>query len=148
MSDISGFGLQVLVVASETFPVGFTVNQFADDSDPFDIPSVTVAETAMGVNGDLIGWKKAVPVKINLSVIPNSEDDQNLSILLDANRPTRGKFIVDDQITITAIYPDGSSISLTGGKITDGMPSSSVASAGRLKSKTYGFSFEDANRTF
>ena len=34
MGDISGFGTEVLLVAKSTFPVGFNITQFADDTDP------------------------------------------------------------------------------------------------------------------
>jgi hypothetical protein len=44
---------------------------------------------------------------------------------------------------MSAIYPSGNIIVLTNGAITDGIPASSVASAGRLKSKSYSFSFEN-----
>jgi len=143
MLDISGYGLQVQIVATFTFPAGITVTQFADDADPFDIPSIKIAEQAMGLNGDLIAWAKAQPINITLAVVPNSDDDINLQILLEANRVGRGKLNVRDQITITGIFPDNSKITLVGGRITDGMPGNSVASAGRLKSKPYIFTFEN-----
>ena len=51
--DITAFGLKVRVIASNSFPAGFTVTQFADDGDPFDIPSIKMAHE-MGVGcGDL-----------------------------------------------------------------------------------------------
>jgi len=36
MNDISVFGIRVQLVASETFPAGISLTQFADDADPFD----------------------------------------------------------------------------------------------------------------
>lgn len=143
MQDISGFGLQVRIVASETYPSGFTVTQFADDSDPFDSPSQQIKDKAMGVNGDLVVWSKANPINTTLNIIPNTEDDKNLAILYEANRVARGKKNVHDVITMTAIYPDGSQKTLSNGALTDGVPGNSVASAGRLKSKPYAFTFEN-----
>lgn len=145
-NDISGFGLKLWVVASETFPAGFPVSQFADDADPLDLPSITIAETGMGVNGDLVKWSKANPLKITIAVIPGSVDDLNLGILYDANRVARGKRGARDKITMTGIYGDDSTVILKEGIITDGQPANSVASAGRLKSKVYGFTFEDVSR--
>lgn len=145
MENISGFGLVVQVRASKTFPAGFTITQFADDGDPFDVPSIQVNDKAMGLNGDLIVWSKANPIAVTLNLIPASDDDKNMSILLEANRVGRGKQSAKDVITMTAIYPDGRTLTLTEGVITDGMPASSVASAGRMKSKPYIFAFE--NRT-
>ena len=143
MQNISGFGLTVSILASNTFPVGLLIDQFADDSDPFDLPSLQIADSAMGLNGDLITWSKANPIKLTLNVIPQSYSDLNLAILLEANRVGRGKTGSRDIITLTAIYPNGSPIILTNGFMTDGIPGSPVASAGRLKSKSYQFSFEN-----
>lgn len=146
MNNISGFGLQIQVVASVTFPSGFTLSQFADDGDPFDLPSLQIADKAMGLNGDLITWSKANPVTVTVNVIPGSEDDINLGILYDANRVGRGKVPARDVITMTSIYPDASVITLTPGTITDGMPGNGVSSAGRLKTKAYSFAFEGVSK--
>lgn len=140
--DISGFGFAVNVVADTTFPSGFLVTQFADDSDPFDTPAIKIADSKMGLNGDLIKWSVATPIEISIGVVPGSDDDTNLAILLEANRVSAGKQSAQDEITMTAIYPQGNSVTVTGGIITEGPVSSSVASAGRLKSKTYKFTFE------
>lgn len=145
MNDISGFGARVQLVASNTFPAGIDLTQFADDADPFDAPSIAIAETAMGVNGDLVTWSKANPLKNTIAVVPGSDDDINLGILYEANRVGKGKRSARDVISITVVYPDGRTLSYTNGKMTDGMPGNSIASAGRLKSKTYGFAFENLN---
>jgi hypothetical protein len=143
MENISGFGLSVNILASNTFPVGLLISEFADDADPFDIPSLQIADTAMGLNGDMIAWSKANPIKITLNVIPGSFSDLNLAVLFEANRVGRGKIGARDIITMTGIYPNGTPIILTNGVITDGNPGSPVASSGRLKSKSYQFSFEN-----
>ncbi len=147
MQDISGFGLQINVVASVTFPQGFVVTEFADDGDPFDLPSLQIGDKAMGLNGDLIVWSKANPLLITINVIPGSEADKNLAIVFDANRVGRGRKPARDVITMTAIYPDGSTITLSPGKMTDGMPGNGVASSGRLKTKAYMFAFEGVDKT-
>lgn len=141
--DVSAFGLKINVLASITFPAGFTIDQFADDGDPFDLPSLQIRDKAMGLNGDLITWSKANPINITLNLIPGSEDDKNMAALFEANRVARGKTAVRDVITLTGIYPDDTTIVLTGGKITDGMPGKGVASAGRLKTRAYVFTFEN-----
>lgn len=147
MNDISVFGLRVQLRASETFPAGITLTQFADDADPFDTPSIQIRDKAMGVNGDLITWSKATPITLSLAVVPNSDDDDNLAVLLEANRVGKGKQGARDVISVTAVYPDGRTVSFTQGTITDGMPANSPASSGRFKSKTYQFAFENVNRT-
>jgi len=147
MEDISGFGLRVRLVASTTFPAGITLSQFADDADPFDMPSQQIGDKAMGLNGDLVFWSKANPLAATVNMIPGSDDDKNLKILLEANRVGRGKFSSKDIITLTGVYPDGSTVTLSNGKLTDGMTAKSVASAGRMKTGTYVFTFESIART-
>jgi hypothetical protein len=147
MQDISGFGLQVTLIASATFPAGIPLTQFADDADPFDIPSIQIADKAMGLNGDMIVFSKANPINLTLAMIPNSEDDNNMQILAEANRVGKGKNSARDRITLTGVYPDGKTITLTEGAVTDAMFGNSVASAGRMKSKPYIFSFENMVRT-
>jgi len=141
-TNVTGFGVTISIIASTTFPVGFPVTQFADDSDPLDMASVQIADTAMGLNGDLVSWAKANTLPVVLNVIPGSEDDLNLQILADANRVGAGKASAYDSITLTAVYPDGSIVTFTGGVITDAMFGKSVSSAGRLKTRSYAFRFE------
>lgn len=143
MQDISGFGLVVTLIASNTYPVGVVLTGFADDADPVDIASIQIADTAMGLNGDLVTWAKAVPVPCVLNVIPDSDTDQALAILAENNRVGRGKQSARDQITMTITYPDGTSIFLNPGIMTDAMFGKSIASAGRMKSKAYAFKFEN-----
>jgi hypothetical protein len=147
MPDISGFGLRIQVKASNTFPAGFNVTQFADDVDPFDIPSIQIADKAMGLNGNLITWSVATPIDFTLAAIPGTEDDQNLSVLFEANRVGNGKTSARDEITVTGIYPDGSTLTLSPCVITDGPPGVSVASAGRLKTSAYSFTAENVSKS-
>lgn len=147
MQDISAFGIRVQVIASQTFPAGISITQFADDADPFDAPSMQIRDKAMGVNGDLITWSKANPIPVTLNVVPGGDDDVNLSVLFEANRVGKGKFGARDIISIVAIYPDGSVAAFSQGVITDGQPANSAQSSGRLKSKAYAFAFENVNRS-
>lgn len=141
--DISGFGLRINLIASNTLPIGVNLMQFADDSDPLDIPSIQIADSAMGLNGDLITWSKANPIKATLNLIAGGEDDTIMALIFEANRVGRGKTGARDIITMTVMYPDRRFITLIKGVITDGMPGNAVASAGRLKSKAYSLSFEN-----
>jgi hypothetical protein len=146
-TDVSGFGAQVQVKASNTFPSGFVISQFADDADPFDIPSIQIADKAMGLNGDMVTWSKATPIAITINVVPGSEDDKNLAVLLEANRVGKGKASARDEVTIVAVYPNEGTLTLSAGIITDGSPGNSIASAGRFKSKAYAFAFENKTDT-
>lgn len=140
--EISGFGTVVNIIASNTFPTGFTVTQFADDADPLDFASTQIANGAMGLNGDALFYSTAVLQPMVLNVIPNSEDDNNLQVLANANRVAQGKTFAQDIITATIIYPDGTTKVLTGGKLTQSPFGIGISSAGRMKTKQYEFLFQ------
>ncbi|MCW8965367.1 MAG: hypothetical protein OQK82_01570, partial [Candidatus Pacearchaeota archaeon] len=87
------------------------------------------------------------PIAITLNIIPNSDDDVNLAILLEANRLARGKTSAKDKITINVAYPDGKVTTLSSGTLMSGPVTPSLASAGRLKTNAYVFNFENASKT-
>lgn len=147
MQDVSAIGFTLVLQASETFPEGFTISEVADDADPFDIPSIDIATAAMNVNGDMVTWSSPNPILPTINVIPGSDSDKNLNILWDANRAARGKRHSRDVLTLVASYPDGSTKTLSNGKMTSGTPGGSIASAGRIKSNAYGFAFQDYSQT-
>lgn len=145
--NISGFGLTVVLTASTTFPAGIQLTQFADDTDPFDLPDLTIADTGMGVNGDMVVWSKPTPIEVKVGVVPNGTDDVNLAILFEANRVAKGKRGARDVITISAVYPDGKIRMFQQGITLSGTPGNSIQSSGRYKSKSYGFRFENQSGT-
>lgn len=142
VQDVSAFGTYVYLVASNTFPAGIKLGQWADDADPVDSPNIKIGDAAVGVNGDLIVWAKGVPLPLTINCVPGSDDDRNLQTLWDANRVGQGKLSARDIITATIIYPNGSQVTLDTGKITGGPAAGSVAGAGRLKTKQYEFMFQ------
>lgn len=143
MFDISGFNTSVRLLASVSFPTGFDVTEFSDDADPFDLPSMQIADTAMSLNGDLVVWASANPIPLTLNLIPGSDSDRNLDVLFEVNRPGRGKSVFRDVITIVVTYPDSRVLTLINGRLTNGLPANSVSTSGRIKSKTYNFMFEN-----
>lgn len=143
MQDISGQGLSLRITASNTFPSGFNVTQFADDADPFDMPTIQLGDDGMGLNGDMPFWSTANAIPVTINVIPGSEDDINLSVLAEANRVGRNKTGARDQVTLVASFADGKTLTFDPGYIREAMRGFSVASAGRKKSKSYVFRFEN-----
>lgn len=143
MADISGFGTRVKIVASNSFPLGFSSTEFSDDADPIDMASIKIADSAMSLGGTLLTWATAVPIPIVITAYANSDFDKNLSFLLNENRVAKGKRSARDSITMVVSYPNGDSTTLVKGIITDGPPSVSIASAGKLKTNAYSFTFQD-----
>lgn len=142
MEDISGFGTQIQMTASFTYPIGLTLTEFADDTDAIDFPNLEIGNAASGPNGDMVAWSEAKPIPVTINVIPGGEDDKNLSVLFNANRPGINKLTVRDIINITVTYADLTQNTFSNGIITAGMPGTSLANTGRLKTKAYTFMFE------
>lgn len=147
MNDISVAGLGLIIQATKTFPTGILITTFADDADPLDLPAVDIAQTGMDINGNLVSWATPTPQSITINVLAGSEEDKNLSILLEANTAKRGRRPAGDKITMVASYGDGSTVTARNGKITNGSRGNSAASTGRLKSKQYTFVFQDFDST-
>ena len=143
MQDVSASGSTIALFASKTFPASFLMTQFADDADPFDMAAVTVAETAMDINGNLITWSTPTPQEITINVLAGSEEDKNLSIILEANLAKRGRRPAGDVITLVKSYANGDVLTARNGKITQGTRGTGVSSAGRMKSKAFTLVFQD-----
>lgn len=147
MINISGFGLSINLNASLTFPNGFVITEFADDADPLDSPDVDVADTAMGLNGDFLLWARAQSIEASISVIAGTPSDVNLGILFEANRVAKGKTVARDIVGLQVNYPNGLIASLSRGVMVAGQAMPQIASAGRFKTRTYRFRFENITKT-
>ena len=142
MFNISGFGLTVSLIASNTFPVGLLLTQWPDDQDAISFPDIEIADMQMGVNGDAVSWSKAVPIKLTLAAIPDSPTDLQLAVLLQANRVGVNKIGARDIIQCAVIQGNSNIGTFTNGIITGGPSFNGVQSTGRMKTKIYTFSFE------
>lgn len=141
--NVSGFGLSVTIVASVTFPQGFTITEFADDADPITNTEQDLTDSAMGLNGDHVMWSRPNLIEVVANVIARSADDVNLTVLAEANRTGKGKTSARDIITMTINYPDGMIASLTKGVIATAEMLPQVQNSGRLKGRPYRFRFEN-----
>ena len=141
MQNISTFGAEIRLISSNTHPFGFKIDSFSDDVDPIAFSPVVVREDEMDLNGNLVSWAVGGLIPLSISVIPGSEDDENLYILLNANRASGYAVPKRDDITLTISYPDQSMKVFSKGKILLGSPSSGAAASGRMTTNTYGFAF-------
>lgn len=142
MQNISGFGLTVSILASNTFPVGLLLNVWPDDQDALSFPDAEIADGAVGVNGDLIVWSKGAAIRCALSTIPDSAPDLQLALLLAANRVGKNKVGAKDIMQMAVVQGNNNLGTFTNGIILSGPPFNGVASSGRMKTKTYNFMFE------
>lgn len=141
MYDLSGFGLKATIVALQTFPMGFQVSDFADDVNPLEISDDEVAAYEMLYDGSLYAFTKAFPITVKISVIPGSDDDINLKILLAAKKVTSHLFPISDLTSMVVSYPDGGKAIFSNGTILSGPPADSITLGGRKKGNTFTFVF-------
>lgn len=145
--DISSTGISFRVVFSKTYPSGVTISEIADGTDPLDIPEVQIADSAMTANGTLVHWSAPKPIPVKIAVVPGSEDDIALQYGFDANRAAKGKRVARDEVSFIGNYPDGGTVTLSGGHCGAYMPGRSATSAGRYKDSVYSFTFENIATT-
>lgn len=141
MYDISGFGSSVMILSSSSFPQGFSLTSFADDTDPIAIEPTEVSGFEPLYDGDIFTFDKAAPVLLSVSVIPASEDDINLKILLQMRKSNSTFLPFEDIVTMIITYPEGGRVVLSQGRILKGPLADSLAASGRKKGNTYHFVF-------
>jgi len=142
LHDVSATGMKIKIIGSATFPSGIDISTFADDGDPLDAPDMTMAEYAMDINGTLVLWRTPKPLEATINLLPNSDEDNNMSILADTNRVSKGKASVRDVITMVITYADGKVVVLENGALVSAPPIVGASSGGRLKTNAYKFVFQ------
>ena len=142
MEEISVLGTKAWLIADKTFPAGFEITKFPADSDGIDIQETQIGNAEMGVNGDMIAWRTAVPQQLVLTVVPGSDEDKNLQILLDRNRAAKGRMYEQDNITLVVTLNNGTTHTFSNGIIMSGELGYSITSQGKIRTKRYGFMFE------
>jgi hypothetical protein len=141
MYDLSGSGTKIALIASKTFPAGFTISAFGKDADPFDVPEVEIASAEMDLNGNFYSWTLQNPITVSVNVSQGTEESLNLGMVYSRNRAGANR--AKDKITLVKTFPDGSTQSYTGGIITNGSPGKPVNTDGKMTSKSYTFMFSD-----
>lgn len=144
MPDVSAVGLSLRITADKTFPNGFIVTTFADDGDNGVSENSEIIGEAMGLNADLITWGTPKTIPYSITVIPHTDEDNNLKALLDANTTTKNHKSVKDIITIVETDPvTGKTNTYKQGRIKSGPKGYQYGSDGRIKNRQYSFTFED-----
>ncbi len=141
MQNVSGFGTQVTVVATQSFPVGFTVAKFADDKDPLKVEEIEPTGVELLIDGSLFTFDKGAIIKVAVSVIAGSDDDINLKILLQARKSSPSIIPLPDVTSMVITYGNGGNVAFSSGSIISGPLADSINQSGRMNGNTYTFAF-------
>lgn len=141
--DVSAMGIKATLIAAPSYPVGITMTQFADDGDSLSVPDMTIMQSGMGVNGDLVVWRTAVPCEIDVNLIPGTDECLAMENLFKLNMTQKNKVSSKDVLTLTIEHPDGKIDILTNGYIIGGKPVQDYSSNGRAKTRTFRMVFEN-----
>lgn len=145
MERIDGFGLGVTILALQSFPMGFSISQFADDVSPLEVEETEPVGYDMLYDGSLFAFDKAAPVKLSIGVIAGTTDDINLKILLQARKAASTIIPIPDITSAVITYGDGGRILLSNGTILRGPLGDTVQREGRKKGNVYTFVFGSFN---
>ena len=141
--DISALGIKATLVAVPSYPTGFTMTQFADDGDSLNIPDMTIMQSGMGVNGDMVVWRTAVPYEVDINLIPGTDDCKNMENLFKLNMTQKNKISSKDVLTLIIEHSSGKIDVLTHGYIIGGKPAQDYSANGRAKTRTFRMVFEN-----
>lgn len=141
MNNISGFGTKINIVALQSFPAGFTIESFADDQDPLNIEQTEPVGYELQFDGTIVAYDKGAVIRVDVAVIPNTEDDINLKLLLSTRKGGFKWLPVQDITTMVISYPDGGKVAFSNGTILSGPLGDSIQQSGRKRTNVYTFVF-------
>ena len=141
MIDVSAFGSSIRVISTVSFPVGFKLSQFADDEDPLSVSEVEVSGFEKLYDGNIFIFDKTSPILLSVGVMPNTDDDINLKILLQQRKSSSQILPLPDVTAMIVEYPDGGRVALSDGGILSGPLADSLTTQGRKKGNVYHFVF-------
>ena len=143
MEDISTFGLTAYLIATKTMPVGVLLNRWADDADSVTVTEAEAGQAVLDLNGVVIRWTVATPLTVSLGVIPNTTDDDILSVIYNSNRVSNVSGAVGDSINLVLRYPNGGVRVFTSGRVLSGPSAPTAKADGRMASNVYTYAFGD-----
>lgn len=141
MIDISGFGTGITVIATTSFPTGFTLTQFADDEDPLNVENTEVSGYEKLYDGSIFTYDKTSPLLLSVGLIPNTEDDINMKILMQMRKSSVHLLPLPDTTSMVICYPDGGKVAMSQGTVLSGPLADSLTTQGRRKGNVYHFVF-------
>lgn len=143
MNNVSTFGLTVYLRATISLPTGYLLKSWPDDADSLQVHEATSGQAQLDLNGKIVRWTDAQPLTVSLAAIPDSDEDQTLSVVFNASRATAFGGSVGDIITLVIRYPNNSVRTLTNGRMLSGPTAPSATAAGRMPANVYTIAFGD-----
>jgi hypothetical protein len=141
MIDISSFGSSVAIISTQSFPMGFSLTQFADDEDPLTVEEVEVSGYEKLYDGNIFIFDKTSPILMSVAVMPNTDDDINMKILMQMRKSSPQLLPLPDTVSAVITYGDGGRVILSNGGVLTGSLADSLSKDGRKKGNLYHFVF-------
>jgi len=141
MIDISSAGSGITIFTLSSFPMGFRLTSFADDTDSLNVEATEVSGFEKLYDGNIFTFDKTSPIMLSVGIIPNTEDDINLKILLQKRKSNTSNISLADAVTMVIGYSDGGRNVLSKGAILGGAIADSLSPTGRKKTNEYHFVF-------
>lgn len=141
--EVSANGVKLMLFASVSYPVGVEIATFNPGDDPISADDLTIAETEMGVNGNMIVYRTPYAYNMVFNITPMTEVDQILENIANADRIASGKLSAKNILTLQVIYPQGRILTYIDGALT-GIPGGFSSSGnGRINGRRYAMTFRN-----
>lgn len=137
----------------------YEIEHFADDKPGFAVGRAKYNETSASFRGKMVSWKSVPTVTVEISVIPNSQDDVKLANILNWEKNDPGNQVTRDIELVVKVprqKPDDPKsgeyvvTTFTHGRVGEAPGGGSyfgsgdtVSGDGRLEGKTYQFIFTE-----
>lgn len=135
--DITSIGTKITII-DLLYPQGITITNAPQDGTFISVSNVPIKNVMVGLNGNQISHGVQSVITIELSVIPNSDDDIKLKAIAAFNRP-QGVIYNEDSIQIYIQEGSGRK-SIYGDFVLTDSPIDNVANTdGSFATRTYTF---------
>ena len=148
MIDISTVGAKVEIVFNDGNKI--TVTEFSDEGTPFDAPDVTASTNQKNLNGQMISSRTPSVYPVNLTVIPCSDADYELTQRLSEAtispgnvQPIRRLIVRTLTVSLPGINGDIPRMYIySNGRMKSGAQGPSSSAQGRMSARRFSFEFE------
>jgi hypothetical protein len=141
--EVSANGVKLMLFASISYPMGVEIASFNPGDDPISFDDLTVAETEMGVNGNMIVYRTPYSYNLTFNITPMTDQDAIMENIANADRIAFGKSSAKNVLTLVVIYPQGRTLTFIDGALTSIPGGFSAGGNGRIGGRQYSMSFRN-----